>query len=581
MTSFRPFYAIATIIFISVVGLFFFASSGFNIGHEPEDLLADTPTHIKESSGNVDFGASLQTPNSVNSCNANLLMLQDILSADSFSDAKTEEPTSKEIISANNPSNIKTTNIDTIATTSDNPANETLHAYSAGMNSTSKISSSSATANAVSTSSIAGGLGIASSTKSKTYRSYKLKNLFSSLPPINPAYSPLDERNKNLLATRFTNAFDIFYETYFDDSRNFADNMKAYYLRQELQALIDMYRATNNNKYLEQARQVVRKAISDATTNSKVLLYHHQTRGYWPCFLMEGVIAQTGGHSQLNDFQGAAGFMMVASVLKQANMDGWQDIAEFVEKKIVEKWLSYKPTLSLSDFTDEQSRLRVLFALDKSRDKREHFASICLDLHELEYDKYPYEDWGKFLVQIYLTERTNLSQPYPAPEYRRNIPVDWGLYRQNNTLIWYWGTLKSPFTILDTNHANRTIWLSAYTYEKELISVNTINGLINTFKENIWTPQKSPFYFKNMIDGSDPVVQRLGPGLKGNVWFGWHRLAAYDDSLKELFISLGYDLTNGGPNINNQNKGMQNAPLCLIAWAARLISGDGQPTLFP
>jgi hypothetical protein len=66
------------------------------------------------------------------------------------------------------------------------------------------------------------------------------------------------------------------------------------------------------------------------------------------------------------------------------------------------------------------------------------------------------------------------------------------------------------------------------------------------------------------------------------MWFGWHRLAAYDDDLMTLFISLAYDLTNGGPNMPlSQNKTMEEAPLCFYAWAARLLAPEGRPRAFP
>jgi len=53
--------------------------------------------------------------------------------------------------------------------------------------------------------------------------------------------------------------------------------------------------------------------------------------------------------------------------------------------------------------------------------------------------------------------------------------------------------------------------------------------------------------------------------------------------LEDLFLSIAYDLTDGGPNLPRgaQNKTMQDAPLCLEAWAARLLSAQGQPFRFP
>jgi hypothetical protein len=69
----------------------------------------------------------------------------------------------------------------------------------------------------------------------------------------------------------------------------------------------------------------------------------------------------------------------------------------------------------------------------------------------------------------------------------------------------------------------------------------------------------------------------------GSIWFGWHRLAAYDQELKDLFVSLAYDLSNGGPNIEDGtlNKIKRMAPECLIAWGARLIRQYDDNIKFP
>jgi hypothetical protein len=204
-------------------------------------------------------------------------------------------------------------------------------------------------------------------------------------------------------------------------------------------------------------------------------------------------------------------------------------------------------------------------------------------MNNLGFDEYPYRKWGEFLVELYLGERKDLSQKSPYNNILgKHAPEDWGVIPQdNNTLVWYW---TKDIIIQDTSHANRTVWLACKAYSNGLIKEQIIQGFINTFKKQIWDTSKGAFYFNNYINGSDKSVRRLGPGRKGNVWFGWNRLAAYDEQLRELFISLGYDLTNDGPNItpdNAQNKAMENAPLCLIAWAGRLIADNGKPEVFP
>ena len=124
------------------------------------------------------------------------------------------------------------------------------------------------------------------------------------------------------------------------------------------------------------------------------------------------------------------------------------------------------------------------------------------------------------------------------------------------------------------------IYLLAGLIPNQILAASSVADFKN--KINILAARKGPFYFNNFIDGSDRRRPGLGSGCGGNVWFGWHRLAAYDNAVKDLFLSLAYDLTNGGPNMPlSQNKTMENAPLCFYAWAARLLAPDGKPQEFP
>jgi hypothetical protein len=408
------------------------------------------------------------------------------------------------------------------------------------------------------------------------------------IPVLDPTISPLDPANRDLLFKRLIATFDYKYEIHRlkNSDKNLADGSTIYYLRQELQALIDMWRATDNPAYLEQAKKLVFKAIADSKSNQHQLLWHNQSRGNWPCFFSKGIEKATGGHGQLYDFQGSAGFMMVANALNQAQESGWKEIADFVEKQIVEKWLFRDPNIKLEDLTGPKSAMYLLITLDSGRDKREHFATICMDLHKLGYRKYPYKQWAEFLTDLYIGVRISLDQPAPgASELGKHTPNDWGVIPREPTggYVWHWminWREKIP-VVQDTSHANRTVWLAAKAYDQGLIDRPRLEGFINTLKFQIWAPAKGPFYFNNFIDGNDRERSGLGPGRAGNVWFGWHRLAAYDQTLKELYISIAYDLTNNGPNIVGQNKGMEEAPLCFYAWAARLLSPNGDPKIFP
>ncbi|KPL21620.1 MAG: hypothetical protein AMJ75_09625 [Phycisphaerae bacterium SM1_79] len=415
------------------------------------------------------------------------------------------------------------------------------------------------------------------------------------LPELKSQASPLDEVNRHLLFKRLVAAFDRQYATHVRKNKfkNLSEELAVYYLRQELQALIDMWRATGKLSYLEQANNRVIKAIADAKSNQRPLLRNNRPRGTWPCFFLKESEEKTGGHNQICDFQGAAGFLMVADALKQAGLDGWKDIADFVEKNIIEKWLFYEPFIKPEDFQGPRSKIYLLGVLNTARDIREHFAVICMDLYKLGYSKYPYRQWAECLTNLYISSRSDLRQSPPkAWELGRHAPSDWGILPRESTggYVWYFipdWRRKGKTAVLDTAHANRTVWLAARAYHQGLIDKAGLDMFIKTFKKQTWKPQKNPFYFVNFVDGSDiayvdPKHGVLPPGYKGHVWFGWHRLAAYDDAVKDLFVSLAYDLTNGGPNMPmSQNKTMENAPLCFYAWAARLLAPDGKPHEFP
>jgi hypothetical protein len=410
------------------------------------------------------------------------------------------------------------------------------------------------------------------------------------LPSLNPSISPLDPNNQPLLFKRLVAAFDRAYARHLKiNVQSPADDFAFYYLRQELQALIDMWRATSDPAYLDQAEKRARQAITDARANMRPLLWHTQKRGQWPCFLLKKVVSQTGGHNQINDFQGAAGLLMVARALKQAERNGYQPIADFVEQSIIEKWLQYKPTVQASQLIGPESNAALLVVLDRARDKREHFACLCMDLDSLGYDKYPYKAWTHMLIDLYLGIRKDLQQAPPqADRYGKRVPRDWGVLRQPQTgaFIWYFGyTHKGhkALPVMDTSHGNRTVWLAAQAYEQDLIDRPHLDGFVRTLKLHVWAPRKGPFYFNNFVDGTDRAVQQQAPGLKGNLWFGWHRLAVFDAALRDLFLSIAYDLTNTGEFLPDkaQNKAMDNAPLCFYAWGARLLSPIGAAQVFP
>ncbi|MBP7049659.1 MAG: hypothetical protein KBE65_01450 [Phycisphaerae bacterium] len=403
-----------------------------------------------------------------------------------------------------------------------------------------------------------------------------------SLPALNPAYAPLALENRPLLLARLIAAFerDLAILDAANEDRDLSDAMTLYHMRRELQACIDMWRATDSVACLDRAMILVLYAIAAAEGNLRPLVWHGQSRGRWPCFYLDSVAKETGGHNQLCDFQGAAGFLMVARLLDELDVPEASQIADFVERDIVGKWLQYNPSIGRQHLTGPDSCKYLLLVLNSGRDVREHFACICLDLHAMGCDDYPYEEWAKLLVDLYLTLRSDPSQLAPCEDRMpEQIPEDWGLTVVVGDDGVTWLSIpdfdpNSPTGVLDTSHANRTAWLAAKAYDEGLIDQTIMDGLANTLYYRIWAPEKGPLYFNNYVDGSDGPLDGLEAGRGGNLWFGWHRLAACDANIEELFLSIAYDLTNGGPNLPDgaQNKTMKEAPPCFEAWAARLLS---------
>ena len=401
-----------------------------------------------------------------------------------------------------------------------------------------------------------------------------------SLPSLNASFSPLAPDNQAALFGRFTAEFDNRYGDFIGriGRQNIAaDAFRFYYLRQELQALVDMWYATGEDRYLDQASRRAFKAIRDAQTNDRPLRIGGRDRGTYPCFYDQALREETNGHGQLHDFQGSAGLILVAMALRDAERTTEvAQIAGFVESQIIEKWLYRFPDVRAQDYQGPASNRSLLVALETGRDKREHMANICFALADLDFTKYPYEQWGAMLTNLYIGRRDSLSQSAPDIYGLGTLsPRDWGVITNPRTAgyVWYWMVQwrTQELEVQDTSHANRTVWLAATALDRGLITREHLQGFINTLTEHIWQPQISPFYFRNCIDGSDPQVQGMGPGLKGNVWFGWHRLAKHDVDVRNLFLMLAYDLTSGGPNVSGQNKSMAEGPLCFLAWGARLL----------
>jgi hypothetical protein len=192
----------------------------------------------------------------------------------------------------------------------------------------------------------------------------------------------------------------------------------------------------------------------------------------------------------------------------------------------------------------------MLTRLDTSRDKREHFGCMCLDMDAIGMRKYPYAAWAQALIKMYLVD---------------------GLTADDTGKFTSWEQI--PGLLTDTSHANRTAYFAVKAFTLGLVPAAVISGLCATLK-NIHKPEKAKFYFSNQTDGADVATGTLAAGRIGNVWFGWNHLARYDAELADLFCALADDLSTGGANIQPvqaQNRTFPEAAPCFYAGAVRLI----------
>ena len=429
---------------------------------------------------------------------------------------------------------------------------------------------------------VAGGPGRADSPDER-----ERERRLSALAALAPEFRAPSPEGAAALLSELVRAFDLRYARLRDaeSTRGPGGGDSVYFLRRRLPALLDMWRATGERRYLAEAHRLTREAIRSAEETPCLLLRRGENRGSWPCFFSESLVGVTGGHSMLLDLQGSAGFLMVARALREAGRPGWQAVSDFVASAVLEKWLIHYPAETRERHEWEASKRTLISRVNNARDQREHFAAISLDLADLGHTGFPYRDWGEFLIRVYLGSRESLEQRSPlADELGSLLPNDWGVIpTQEGMSIWYWGSGKDKrLAIPDTSHANRTLWLATKAYELALISRPELDRFIAVLKFRVWNPGASPFAFRNFVDGSDDDVGGLTAGRAGNVWFGWHRLAAYDADLRALFVALAVELARGGRRIpQSQNRDMQNAPLCLIAWGARLLSSQGVPAERP
>ncbi|RKY04500.1 MAG: hypothetical protein DRP56_09960, partial [Planctomycetota bacterium] len=416
-------------------------------------------------------------------------------------------------------------------------------------------------------------------------------------------------------------AFDQYYEDHYEELQNYAEPQQFYYFRYEAQALIDMYNATGDDAYLARAKTIAQKAIADAIANPVEVTYGNDSLGSYPCFTH----LSSMDHTQLTDFQGGLGLLIIAEELKAHGDSYYQTICDFVETNLVDKWFKrirrdFAAGPEYDDFyaqiwSDSDTKYDIVeLVIDGARDKREMFGLICLILKQMGYTLYPYEDYSDYMFTQAFTIRPDVDAPdWP---YNTDIHKSWGLMDQGDgTIELYWMTQFTydyyPVKQMSTRHASRTVWSAVEAYQRGTISQAAVTALVATFKKKMWDPAyvgqsytgdprltasidpndyypvgPNYFFVHNQTDGTDLDIKEAvygyvqQPGRHGTIAMGWHRLAQYDNDIKTLLSRIADDLVydelmgrsssvmnrifSGYANVDGEVK------LCGLAYGARV-----------
>lgn len=253
-------------------------------------------------------------------------------------------------------------------------------------------------------------------------------------------------------------------------------NQEYYYLAWHLDGLIQIWQATGDNKYLNDAIQLIQHTINNAVPVHKgkykgwpATKHGYAPNGYplWDSFLYKHVA------SLLRIMYKSPNLRMMR--YGNGSYQNWYDkTLAFVEKNIWDKWYNEHPKNLYRSNTHMAS----------------HWARIGMELYIIT---------GK---QQYLNVFNNIS--YAGFPKGMQGPAGSSLrkqmFRKGSALIWNssWGSRN----IQDTSHGADVVsfWVTARE-NKMYWSANDMNGLISTLNNYVWK-SNSPILFAQNTDGS-------------------------------------------------------------------------------
>ncbi len=278
------------------------------------------------------------------------------------------------------------------------------------------------------------------------------------------------------------------------------DSRQHYNLSYYLDAYGTMYKVTREEMYLEKFFILVENVISQAQYS-----YTFEKSQYKDQFLgwtdqSSPVVKNHGGEYPLYE---SYCWRYVTDVLLFLNRNSdilesknyqqrYQNILDFTEKNIFEKWLSRGENHLYRSNTHMFS----------------HWARIGFDLHKIT-DKSEYAD-----VYEEFNNRMGNKLNFSTGNVKMVVPF-----------TTFWSRKKNK--ILDTNHANATVGTIIKMYDESVYyDQETVQGIIALFDKVIW---KNTDNYAKFIDGS-------GKGT-GSFSDGWIKLGRYDLNLQKRLES--------------------------------------------
>ena len=337
-------------------------------------------------------------------------------------------------------------------------------------------------------------------------------------------------------------------------------SQEPYNLQRPMKALLTMYHATQDQKWLDEATTIADLMIEAAVpfdpnkiqvaeSNQKawndwlVSLPSWNVDGqevkllYWdtsPCPDPYNPQSANSGYYRYMEaeLQGLRGISELARILQP------------IDPQQSEKYYNYGA--QVIGFYAMSFGGNPLPALDSAADKRAHFVMNAYDLYNVSKDQ-RYLDWAAAVSETLLSQET-------------------GTLTDLGDFVGIYWTVRSgpgevdPYGVMDTSHANRIAELARYWHEEDssVMAKSMLPKAVNTFLFKVWQsdPQAKignnllyPTLFKNYPDGSnpcsDPYFPAYSPYSLGNVLFGWHELSRYDQRVLFTMESLTDALITG------------------------------------